>query len=47
MSKVILWSKNEDDWSYAPEDKEEVLQEIWDEYEEGLQVGQTIYYGAE
>lgn len=42
---TIIWSKDEDIWDHAPEDMGEVLQEIADEYEEGLQVGQVIYYG--
>lgn len=42
---TIIWSKDEDIWDHAPEDMGEVLQEIQDEYEEGLQVGQVIYYG--
>lgn len=45
MSKEIIWSKDEDIWDHAPEDKSEVLQEIYDSCEEGLQVGTVIYYG--
>jgi hypothetical protein len=45
MNKEIIWSKDEDIWDHAPEDKSEVLQEIYDSCEEGLQVGTIIYYG--
>ncbi len=44
MSNEIIWSKDEDIWDYAPEDKSEVLQEIYDSCEE-LEVGGVIYYG--
>lgn len=45
MSNEIVWSKDEDIWDHAPEDKSEVLQEIYDSSELGLQVGTVIYYG--
>ncbi len=41
----IVWSKDEDNWDYSLEDIWEVFQEIEDNYDEGLQAGQIIYYG--